>query len=72
MTYGPDTLGSEFTAPRFVIYRAICERLEIIDRILDASICFHQMVSELTGKTDTHDEQVKWILGELRTLCRRR
>ena len=71
MTCGPDTLGSEFTAPRFIIYRAICERLEMIDRVLDASNCFHQMVSELEGQTNTHDEQAKWVLGELRTLCRR-
>ena len=72
MTCGPYTLDSEFTAPRFIIYRAICEVLEMFGRVLDASNCFHQMVSELAGQTDAHDEQAKWVLGELRALCRRR
>ena len=54
------------------MYRAICERLEMIDHVLDASNCFHQMVNELAGEIDMHDEQAKWVLGELRTLCTRR
>ena len=69
---GPDTRGSEFMAPRFIIYRAICERLEMTDCVLDASSCFHQMVSELAGQIDMHDVHAKWVLGELRTQCRRR
>ncbi|KAF8555063.1 TPR-like protein [Imleria badia] len=46
----PNSVGLEFTAPRPMIYRAICERLETMDHILDASECFLQMKNELTGK----------------------
>ncbi|KAF8551264.1 TPR-like protein [Imleria badia] len=50
----------DFTSPRFMIYRAICERLEIMDRILDASKCFLQMVNELGEEPPTPEEQVTW------------
>ncbi|KAF8552627.1 hypothetical protein OG21DRAFT_1498291 [Imleria badia] len=59
-----DALGLKFIAPRFTIYRAVCERLEAIDRITDATECFHQIVSEL----DTRGEQAKWAL-EFRLRC---
>ncbi|KAF8547868.1 YVTN repeat-like/Quino protein amine dehydrogenase [Imleria badia] len=71
LMYGPwkdaFTAARGFMAPRFIIHRAICERLETIDHIFDASECFHQMVKELT-KTDTTDERVKWIL-DFRLRC---
>ena len=47
-----------------MIYRAICERLEMIDRILDASKCFLQMEHELTGEMATHRERAEWVVGE--------
>ena len=54
----------EFVVPRFTIYRIIYEYLEKIGRITDASECFHQMVDELVGQANAHDEQVHWVLGE--------
>ncbi|KAF8547410.1 TPR-like protein [Imleria badia] len=57
-----------FTAARFTIYRALCEHLETINRIFDASECFHEMVQELAGETDTQDEQAKWVL-DFRLRC---
>lgn len=50
--------------PRFTAYRAVCEHLEKIDRVTDASECCHQMVGELTEKTSVLDEEVGWVLGE--------
>ena len=47
-----------------MIYRAICERLEMIDRIPDASKCFLQMEHELTGEMATHRERAEWVVGE--------
>ena len=47
-----------------MIYRAICLRLEAINRILDATECFHRMSSELGGETGPHNEQEKWVHGE--------
>ena len=34
------------------------------DRITDAIECFHQLDSELAEETNTHGEQVKWVVGE--------
>ena len=71
---GPDTLGPEFMVPPFTIYRVVCERLETIDRIMDASECFLQMVDELAEQTDAHVEQAEWVLGEWSRIscwCRR-
>ena len=56
-----DTL--KFAAPRFTIYRVICEHLETIDHVTDAIECLQEMVGELADETDIHDEQAKWILG---------
>ncbi|KAF8127262.1 hypothetical protein EV363DRAFT_491491 [Boletus edulis] len=44
------------------VYRAICERLEMIDRIADAVECFHEMMSELGEETKGHDEYRDWVL----------
>jgi tetratricopeptide (TPR) repeat protein len=60
----PDTLGLEFVVPRFTIYLIICECLQTIGRITDASECVRQMVDELVGQANAHDEQVQWVLGE--------
>lgn len=50
----------KFIAPRSVVYRVVCERLEVIDRITDAIECFRQMVEQ----ANVHDEQMEWALGE--------
>lgn len=67
--YGvPETL-LEFMVPRYKIYRIICERLEILGHIVDASECFRQMVGELADETNVHDGQSEWILGERSSRC---
>ncbi|KAN0082754.1 hypothetical protein V8E55_008549 [Tylopilus felleus] len=48
-----------FTVPRIMVYRAICERLEMTDCLADATDCFDQMMNELT--VTQHDE-VEWVL----------
>ncbi|KAH0838774.1 hypothetical protein J3R83DRAFT_7149 [Lanmaoa asiatica] len=50
--------------PRSAVFRAVCEYLETIDHIMDASECFHQIVDELAGQTTVHDKQAEWVLGE--------
>ncbi|KAF8549253.1 hypothetical protein OG21DRAFT_613435 [Imleria badia] len=57
------TASLDFMTPRFTIYRAICERLETNNRIMDANKCFLQMVSELARETTTHSEQVEWSVA---------
>lgn len=47
-----------------MIYRAICEHLEVVDRVMDAVECWQLIVGQLTGNTDIHDEQEIWILGQ--------
>ena len=47
-----------------MIYWAICERLEAINRTAEASECFRQMVVELVQQEKAPDEQADWILGE--------
>ena len=54
-----------------MIYRVVCERLETVDRTMDAAQCFHQMMSELERETNSHDEQKKWANGKPpRVLCK--
>jgi hypothetical protein len=60
--HGPDALGLEFVAPKFTIYRALCERLERIKRITDATECFYAMANELAW--EMQDEGAKWVLGK--------
>ena len=55
--------GSQFVFPKFVICRAICERLESNDRIADAVTCFLQMNTKAGKKVEA--EQQNWIVGEL-------
>ena len=61
---GFNTVGFKFVVPRFTVYRAICERLNTIDRILDASKCFLQMAGELAKETTTHRKQAEWVDGK--------
>ena len=60
----------EFTTPRFAIYGAICDHLEMANCPTDAIECFYQMNSELAGKTNLRGEQVKWVVGESGHVCR--
>ena len=62
MPRGPDGPGLEFVAPRSTIYWAICERLEVIEHITDATECFHLMTNELAWETP--GKEAKWVLGE--------
>ena len=57
----PDGLCLEFIAPRFTIYRAICERLESIGRVTDATECFLGMTNELVW--EIQGKEAKWVLG---------
>ena len=49
-----------------MIYQVVCERLETVDRTMDAADCFHQLVSELEWETRSHDEQgrLEWARGK--------
>ena len=57
-------VGFEFTVPGFMVYRTLCERLETIDHVLDASECFLQMADELGLETTLKGEQAEWAAGE--------
>ncbi|KAF8142122.1 hypothetical protein EV363DRAFT_1150633 [Boletus edulis] len=57
--------SSTFTASRPTIYQALCDYLEITNRIMDAIKCFNQMKGELAGETTVHDE---WAKGKLEDL----
>jgi hypothetical protein len=54
----------EFMSSRFTIYRTICEQLDTLDRITEATECFHQMTNELGDETTVHVAQAEWIHGE--------
>ncbi|KAF8552314.1 WD40 repeat-like protein [Imleria badia] len=58
-----DVLASavNFTVPRVTVYRAICERLETIDRITDAFECVKQLTTELGGENHLHGEHLEWV-----------
>ena len=62
---GIDTDGLQFTLPRVTIYRAVCERLEAIDRVRDAIECFHKMMSELGGDVSMSGLMTEWASSEL-------
>ena len=59
-----NSLALQFIAPRSVIYRAVCERLEAIDHITNATKCFLQMIGELGKQMDSHRDLREWALGE--------
>ncbi|KAN0101164.1 hypothetical protein V8E55_001148, partial [Tylopilus felleus] len=44
-----------------MVHRAICERLETIDHISEASECVVQMVNELGMETISNGEQKEWV-----------
>ena len=54
----------EFTAPRFAIYRTLCDYLETLGQITAAAECFHQMDSELGSEVTQHAEKSEWVFGE--------
>ena len=47
-----------------MVYRAICERLDTIDHILDASECVVQMVNELEVETTSDSGQKEWVTSK--------
>lgn len=55
-------LRLKFIAPRISVYQALCEYLEAIDRITDATECIHEMECELAQ--ETNNEQATWIISE--------
>ena len=57
---GIDILDVEFITPRFTVYRAVCERLEAIERITDATECFCGMANELAREI----QDKEWVLGQ--------
>ena len=59
-----NSLALQFIAPRSVIYQAICERLEAIDHIMDATECFLQMDDELGNQMNSRRDLREWALGE--------
>ncbi|KAN0094862.1 hypothetical protein V8E55_003149 [Tylopilus felleus] len=65
---GLDTLVFKFVVARFMVYGAICERLETIDRTMEASECFRQMVDELVDRENAPPEQAEWVT-EFRRRC---
>ncbi|KAF8120149.1 hypothetical protein EV363DRAFT_1374870 [Boletus edulis] len=50
-----------FVIPKFTIYQVVCERLETINRIMDAVECFHAMMSESGEKIDMSVPMTEWI-----------
>ena len=59
-----NALALQFIAPRSVIYQAVCERLEAIDRITDATKCFLQMTGEMGNQMNSDRDLREWALGE--------
>ena len=47
-----------------MVYQVVCERLEMIDRVMDAVESFHQMTSELGREMNLHGEHSEWALGD--------
>ena len=47
-----------------MIYRALCDHLEILGQIIAATECFHQMDSELGEEVKLHAEHAEWVVGE--------
>lgn len=52
----------EFMVSRFTTYQTICEELDTLNKIMDATECYHQMMDELGRNLPT--EQMEWILGK--------
>lgn len=45
-------------------YRILCEGLEMVEEIMDAIECFHQMRNELKEETITQGEHAEWFRGK--------
>ncbi|KAF8139679.1 hypothetical protein EV363DRAFT_1310308 [Boletus edulis] len=43
----------------------------MLNKIMDATVCFHEMVKELRGWTNRHNEQADWVLGFKQHLCQK-
>lgn len=56
--------------PRSVIYQALWNHLETVDRITEAFECLHEMEHQLGDVTQGKDSKVKWVPGE--RLCAQR
>ncbi|KAF8435498.1 hypothetical protein L210DRAFT_3551412 [Boletus edulis BED1] len=55
--------ATEFTLSGVEVYRALCERLETINRIADAVECFQEMTNELGEEpTELHEHHLAWAL----------
>ncbi|KAG6372499.1 hypothetical protein JVT61DRAFT_7605 [Boletus reticuloceps] len=68
--FGIENVGLQFTLSGVEVYRALCERLETINRIADAVECFQEMTNELGEETTgLHGEHLAWALGERRASC---
>ena len=52
----------KFRVPVFAVYQALCERLETLNHVTDATECFHDMARNL--EQETNNRQAKWIAGE--------
>ncbi|KAF8552355.1 hypothetical protein OG21DRAFT_1511593 [Imleria badia] len=65
------TAARGFTAPKFTIYRALCDHLEMLGQITAAAECFHQMKNELEEETNLYDEQPEWVPGFQQRLAMR-
>ncbi|KAF8548191.1 hypothetical protein OG21DRAFT_1489599 [Imleria badia] len=61
--------AGDFKVPRFTVYQALCERLEILDRIMDAIDCIHALESKLAQELD--GEQTK-RLADFKSRCGRK
>jgi hypothetical protein len=59
-----DTDGLQFSLPTVTIYRVVCERLAMMDRVMDAVDCFHQMTSKLEGEIYVSGPMTEWVSGE--------
>ncbi|KAF8547675.1 hypothetical protein OG21DRAFT_859147 [Imleria badia] len=60
-----------FTAPRFTIYRVLCDHLETLNQITVVAECFHQMSSEFAEQTNLHAEQAQWVLDFKKRLSKK-
>ena len=65
----PDAFCLQFMVPPLTVYLVICERLETIGHIMDASECFRQMMHKLEGQSDARAKGEEWIVSELSSIC---
>ena len=56
---------AQFVLPKFIIYSAICDILEVDGRITEAIGFFQHMQRELAPDTCADSEEAKWEQSEL-------